>query len=243
MFERLFNLLFMLCFYLLKVKKKLDMLSSNLHATILSNTTTAISNCVDEVLRAICNDVEVVAPQNFNPGSIQFKDLLDASSLSPAEEKDQGVCKEIVVAQDSVTSTKEMIKEMIYHYMDTSFPPLPEVIIPELSKKELLSTTEIFQEVLQKLEERGIQEESGFLTLANVDDYLAKSLVTKLDISNYDDGYQPMSILGLCYFFLRCSLLTFCSLFFQHFFDDAVVLFFNRCLQFYHAWINQRRSP
>jgi hypothetical protein len=129
--------------------------------------------------------------------------------------KDQGVCKEIVVAQDPVTSTQEMIKEMIYHYMDTSFPPLPEVIIPELSKKELLSTTEIFQEVLQKLEERGIQEESGFLTLANIDDYLAKSLVTKLDISNYDDGYQPMSILGLCYFFLRCSLLTFCSLFFS----------------------------
>ena len=93
----------MLCFYLLKVKKKLDMLSSNLHATILSNTTTAISNCVDEVLRAICNDVEVVAPQNFNPGSIQFKDLLDASFLSPAEIKDQGVCKEIVVAQDPVT--------------------------------------------------------------------------------------------------------------------------------------------
>jgi hypothetical protein len=214
MFERLFNLLFMLCFYLLKVKKKLDMLSSNLHATILSNTTTAISNCVDEVLRAICNDVEVVAPQNFNPGSIQFKDLLDASSLSPAEEKDQGVCKEIVVAQDSVTSTKEMIKEMIYHYMDTSFPPLPEVIIPELSKKELLSTTEIFQEVLQKLEERGIQEESGFLTLANVDDYLAKSLVTKLDISNYDDGFQPMSILGLCYFFFIFLFLLFCYFFF-----------------------------
>jgi hypothetical protein len=129
MFERLFNLLFMLCFYLLKVKKKLDMLSSNLHATILSNTTTAISNCVDGVLRAICNDVTVVAPQNFNPRSIQFKDLLDGSFLSPTEKK------EIVVAQDPVTSTQEMIKEMIYHYMDISFPPFLEVIIPELSKR------------------------------------------------------------------------------------------------------------
>jgi hypothetical protein len=221
MFERLFNLPFLLCFYLLKVKKKLNMLSSNLHATILSNTTTTISNCVDGVLRAICNDVTVapaLAPaQNFNPASIQFKDLLDASFLSPAEMKDQGVCKEIVVAQDPVTSTQEMIKEMIYHYMDTSFPPLPEVIIPELSKKELLSTTEIFQQELQKLEERGIQEESGFLTLANVDDYLAKSLVTKLDISNYDDGFQPMSILGLCYFFFIFLFLLFCYFFFEYF--------------------------
>ncbi|KAM0910158.1 hypothetical protein ACQ4PT_014313 [Festuca glaucescens] len=179
------------------VKKKLNMLSSNLHATILSNTTRAISNCVDGVLRAIYDDEIVVAPQNFNPGSIQFKDLLDASFLSPAEKKDQAVCKETVVAQDPVTSTQEMIKELIYHYMETSFPPIPEVIIPELSKPELLSTKEIFEEVVQNLKERGIQEESDFLSMTNVDDYLAKSLVTKLDISNYDDGYQEMSILGL----------------------------------------------
>jgi hypothetical protein len=191
------------------------MLSSNLHATILSNTTTAISNCVDEVLRAICNDVEVVAPQNFNPGSIQLKDLLDASFLSPAEMKDQGVCKEIVVAQDPVTSTQEMIKEMIYHYMETSFPPLPEVIIPELSEQELISTTEIFHELLQNFKEREIQQESGLLTKANVDEYLEKLLVTKLDISNYDDGYQPMSILGLCYFFFVVLFLLFALFFFN----------------------------
>jgi hypothetical protein len=76
------------------------MISSKLHATILNNSTSTISNCVDDVLCALCSNGAVDGVHNINPAMT------------------------LATVKVSMTSTREALSEMIYYYMERSFPPL-----------------------------------------------------------------------------------------------------------------------
>lgn len=176
----------------MQVKKKLKILSTNLHSTILSNTTRAISTCVDGVLRAFCTDELVGPPEYFSSESIHCNDLLGPCFVSVAERKDEA-------ANSSNLCTQDMIKELIYCYMDSSFPPIPEPKFQDYSISELLSTKEVFHALVQTLKENEVQQDSSFIDSSYVDEYLARTLVTKLEVKEYDDGYEQMTILGELY--------------------------------------------
>jgi hypothetical protein len=50
-----------------------------------------------------------------------------------------------------------MIQEMIYYYMDKSFPPLPMVQVQDLTLKEIMSTSDVYEAVIQQLKMKEVQ--------------------------------------------------------------------------------------
>jgi hypothetical protein len=97
------------------------------------------------------------------------------------------------IVKDSVTSTREMLREMILYFMDSEFPRLP---VPECQDCTL-SSSEVYDALLQHLLKKQVQLPSTCLGYTDVDDFLCKTLVYKLQITKFDDGYEPMTLLGL----------------------------------------------
>jgi hypothetical protein len=112
-----------------------------LHNNILNNTTKAISNCVDDVLRALCSNDSVDGAEIPSATTLHRNDSLVPYVASQAFNKDEGT---VSIVKDSLSSTREMIQDLIYYYMDKSFPPLPVVQFQDVTLKEIMSTSDVF---------------------------------------------------------------------------------------------------
>jgi hypothetical protein len=108
-----------------------------LHNNILKNTTKAISKCVDDVLRALCSN-----------DSVNGAEIPSASTLHRNDSLVPYVASQARIVKDSLSSTREMIQEMIYYYMDKSFPPLPVVQVQDLTLKEIMCTSDVYEVVI-----------------------------------------------------------------------------------------------
>jgi len=190
------------------------LLSTNLHRTILTNASKAIRNCVDEVLRAFYNEDlsnSTGSELFYNESKVQCDDLLLQSRVSNSGKKSQQISQSegsSVIVKDGITSSREMIKEMIYFYMEISFPPFPVFKIEDPSIEECLSTRDVFAALVEHLSKQQLATDLPLLPY--VDDFLSRELVKKIDISNSDDGYEPMSLLVTIFIHELLLVLPFC---------------------------------
>jgi transglutaminase/protease-like cytokinesis protein 3 len=84
--------------------------------------------------------------------------------------------------------------------MDKSLPPLPVVQVQDITLKEIMSTSDVYEALIQQLQMKEVQANTYCQGFDNLDDFLMRKLVNKLDIKNCDEGYEPISILGMLCF-------------------------------------------
>jgi hypothetical protein len=176
------------------------MISSNLHATILNNTTRTISNCVDDVLRALCSNGAVDDVHNINPAMMPSKYFSKARNYSSAQVKD-GMT--VATVKDSMTSTREALSEIIYYYMERSFPPLAVPKVEDIPMSDVLSISDLIKDVIEQLKMKELQPEYMFPEFTSIEDYLSKKLVCELEITGSNESSDKISLirsLCSCYF-------------------------------------------
>jgi hypothetical protein len=184
------------------------MISSKLHATILNNSTSTISNCVDDVLHALCSNGAVDGVHNINSATTQSKYFTKEKNYSAPEVKD-GMT--VATAKDSMTATREALSEMIYYYMERSFPPLAVPKVEDIHLVDDFSISDLIKEVIQQLKMNQFQPQYGFPEFSSIEDYLSKELVCKLEISGSNESCHDISLIGAfcsCYFlchFIFCE--------------------------------------
>jgi hypothetical protein len=178
------------------VKKKLRTLSTNLHATILTNATRAISNCVDEVLHAFCNTDTSTSRGPTFAGQLSAKDCFLSN-------EDSIHCNDLLhnshgnlhfTEATGSTSRRAIIEDMILYYMDSSFPPFPQINIEDSDINSLLSTSDVYKFLVPNIY---MKKEEHPITDFDVDDFLSKEFLEKVAIPTCDEGYEHMTILGL----------------------------------------------
>jgi hypothetical protein len=166
------------------------MISSKLHATILNTSTSTISNCVDDVLRALCSNGAVDGVHNINSATTQSK------YYSAPEVKD-GMT--VATVKDSMTATREALSEMICYYMERSFPPLAVPKVEDIHLVDDFSISDLIKEVIQQLKMNQLKPHYGFPEFSSIEDYLSKELVCKLEISGSNESSHDISLIGpLC---------------------------------------------
>jgi RNAse (barnase) inhibitor barstar len=93
-----------------------------------------------------------------------------------------------------------MIQEMIYYYMDKSFPPLPVVQVQDFTLKEIMSISDVYEAVIQQLKMKEVQANTYCQGFDNLYDFLTRELVNKLDIKYCDEGCEQISNLDMLCF-------------------------------------------
>jgi hypothetical protein len=162
------------------------MILSKLHATILNTSASTISNCVDDVLRALCSNGAVDGVHNINSATTQSK-------YYTAPEVKDGMT--VATVKDSLTVTREALSEMICYYMERSFPPLAVPKVEDMC----FSISDLIKEVIQQLKMNRLQPHYGFPEFSSIEDYLSKELVCKLEISGSNESSHDISLIGpLC---------------------------------------------
>jgi hypothetical protein len=121
------------------------MISSKLHAMVLNNSTSTISNYVDDVLHALCSNGAVDGVHNINPAMTGSKYFNKERNYSAPEVKD-GMT--VATVKDSMTSTREALSELIYYYMERSFPPLAVPKVEDIPLGDDFSISDLIKEVI-----------------------------------------------------------------------------------------------
>jgi hypothetical protein len=104
------------------------MIATNLSSTILTNTTRVISICVDDMLRALCQEGSEDGPNLSNKQLLGCNEIAGHQISIPSEVI--LVCNlsdssNASIVKASITSTREMLREMILYFMDSEFPRFP----------------------------------------------------------------------------------------------------------------------
>jgi hypothetical protein len=103
-----------------------------------------------------------------------------------------------------MTSTREALSELIYYYMERSFPPLAVPKVEDIPLGDDFSISELIKEVIQQLKmNQLVQPQYGFPEFSSIEDYLSKELVCKLEITGSIESPDEILLIGAfcsCYF-------------------------------------------
>jgi hypothetical protein len=70
------------------------------------------------------------------------------------------------------TSKRAIIEDMILYYMDSSFPPFPEINIEDSDINSLLSTSDVYKVLVQNIY---MKQEEPSITVLDLNVFLARS--------------------------------------------------------------------
>jgi hypothetical protein len=117
----------------------------------------------------------------------------------------------VATAKDSMTATREALSEMIYYYMERSFPPLAVPKVEDIHLVDDFSISDLIKEVIQQLKMNQLQPQYGFPEFSSIEDYLSKELVCKLEITGSNESSHKILLIGaLCSYYFFCHYI-FCE--------------------------------